>query len=93
MSSSDSPPPLATILLDLCARVPSGSTISPIDAAKAFAEACGDDELAWRLHLSAVRRAAIRLAQEGQLVIYRKGKVADPNDFRGVYRLGAPRQD
>jgi len=26
-------------------------------------------------------------------VIYRKGKPADPNDFRGVYRLGLPRHD
>jgi Protein of unknown function (DUF3253) len=93
MPSFDSPAALATILLDLCASAPTGSSISPIDAAKAFAEACGEDELGWRSHLSAVRRAAIRLAQEGQLVIYRKGKVADPNDFRGVYRLGAPRQD
>jgi len=23
-------------------------------------------------------------------VIYRKGKMVDPTDFRGVYRLGAP---
>ena len=33
------------------------------------------------------------LAQAGRLVIYRKGKPADPSDFRGVYRLGLPRQD
>jgi hypothetical protein len=26
-------------------------------------------------------------------VIYRKGKPVDPLDFRGVYRLGLPRQD
>ena len=29
----------------------------------------------------------------GRLVIYRKGKPVDPNDFKGVYRLGLPRQD
>jgi hypothetical protein len=89
MTQSNSPPALATILLDLCAAVPTGATVSPIDAAKAFADARGEDELGWRSHLSAVRRAAVSLAQEGRLVIYRKGKVADPNDFRGVYRLGA----
>ncbi len=33
------------------------------------------------------------LAQGGRLVIYRKGKPVDPNDFRGVYRLGLPRHD
>jgi hypothetical protein len=35
----------------------------------------------------------VALAQVGRLIIYRKGKIADPNDFRGVYRLGLPRQD
>ena len=39
----------------------------------------------------AVRAAAVRLAEAGRLVIFRKGKPADPRDFRGVYRLGAPR--
>ena len=49
--------------------------------------------LAWRSHLQEVRRAAVRLAREGRLVIYRKGKPVDPDDFRGVYRLGEPRDD
>ena len=40
-----------------------------------------------------IRRAAVALAVAGRLVIYRKGKPADPQDFRGVYRLGLPRQD
>ena len=33
------------------------------------------------------------LARAGRLVIYRKGKPADPDDFRGVYRIGLPRGD
>jgi hypothetical protein len=33
------------------------------------------------------------LALAGRLVIYRKGKPVDPNDFKGVYRLGLPRHD
>ena len=36
---------------------------------------------------------AVSLALAGRLVIYRKGKPADPTDFRGVYRLGLPRHD
>jgi len=40
-----------------------------------------------------VRRAAVRLALAGRLVIYRKGKPVDPADFKGVYRLGLPRQE
>jgi hypothetical protein len=43
--------------------------------------------------VSPIRRAAVALAHAGRLVIYRKGKPADPDDFRGVYRLGLPRQD
>ena len=47
----------------------------------------------WHGLLMPIRRAAVTLAQAGRIVIYRKGKPADPNDFRGVYRLGLPRQD
>jgi hypothetical protein len=90
MTTPDSPPALDAIIAELCAKAPIGRTICPTDAAKAFAEARGEDELGWRSHLSSVRRAAVRLALEGRLVIYRKGKAVDPNDFRGVYRLGAP---
>ena len=68
-------------------------TICPTDAAKAFAQARGEDSLGWRSHLQDVRRAAVQLADEGRIVIYRKGKPVDPDDFRGVYRLGAPRDD
>ncbi len=89
------PPPKSTqglesVIARLCAEAPAGRTICPTDAAKAFAEARGEDDLGWRSHLQEVRRAAIRLALAGELVITRKGKVVDPSDFRGVYRLGAP---
>lgn len=47
----------------------------------------------WHPLLMPIRRTAIALAQAGRLVIYRHGKPVDPNDFRGVYRLGLPRQD
>ena len=90
MTRPTSPPTLDLLIFDLCARTPAGRTICPTDAAKAFAEARGEDELGWRSHLSEVRQAAVRLANEGRLVITRKGKVVDPNDFRGVYRLGTP---
>jgi hypothetical protein len=84
---------LPATILDLCVKATSARTICPTDAAKAFAEARGEDALAWRTHLQDVRRAAVKLAGEGRLVIYRKGKPVDPHDFRGVYRLGAPRDD
>lgn len=47
----------------------------------------------WGPLMQPVRRIAVRLANEGRLVITRKGKPVDPNDFRGVYRVGLPRGD
>lgn len=47
----------------------------------------------WHALLVPIRSAAISLAKSGRLIIYRKGKPADPDDFRGVYRLGLPRHD
>jgi hypothetical protein len=40
-----------------------------------------------------IRRVAVALAEQGRLVILRKGRPVDPRDFKGVYRLAAPRQD
>jgi Protein of unknown function (DUF3253) len=35
----------------------------------------------------------VRLAKEGRIIITRKGRAVDPDEFRGVYRLGLPRSD
>ncbi len=81
------------VILSLCAEHGPRKTICPTDAAKSLAEREGGGELGWREALVPVRRAAVRLAKAGRLVIYRKGKPVDPDDFRGVYRLGLPNQD
>jgi hypothetical protein len=83
--------PLAQTILALCAAAGPGKTIDPTEAAKYFARQREEDDLAWRGHLTQVRARAVALARVGRLVIYRKGKPADPDDFRGVYRLGLPR--
>jgi hypothetical protein len=37
-----------------------------------------------------IRRVAVRMTKAGEVAILRKGKpVEDPEDFRGIYRLGA----
>lgn len=41
----------------------------------------------WQSLLTAVRRAAIRLSQEGRIDILRKGKPVPPEEVRGVIRL------
>jgi hypothetical protein len=81
---------LEGVILALAAQARGGRTISPIDAAQAYAAALGEGDLGWRAHLQGVRAVAVSLADAGRLVIYRKGKPVDPHDFRGVYRLGAP---
>jgi hypothetical protein len=63
-------------------------TMNPTEVARALTS--GPD---WHVQMPGVRRAAIKLALAGRLVIYRKGKPVDPNDFKGVYRPGLPRQD
>lgn len=84
---------LEDMILELCSQLKPGGTLNPSDAAQAFADRRGEGPLGWRAHLHAVRGSAIRLAEAGRLVIYRKGKPADPHDFRGVYRLGPPREE
>jgi hypothetical protein len=90
MTQSDSsalPVPLDQAMLAILSRAGS-ATLSAPELAHAIAPD-GD----WHGLLMPIRRAAVALALAGRLVIYRKGKPADPSDFRGVYRLGLPRQD
>ncbi|QRG05103.1 DUF3253 domain-containing protein [Xanthobacter dioxanivorans] len=76
------------VLLRLSAACAPGKSLSPMDAAQALMP---KDQ--WQRALPLVRRVAVRLALDGRLMIYRKGKVVDPADFRGVYRLGPPRDE
>jgi hypothetical protein len=89
MSAHDSPQaiPLEDAILDVLMRAGTG-TLSAPEIAHGIARE-GD----WHGLLMPIRRAAVALALAGRVVIYRKGKPADPDDFRGVYRLGLPRQD
>jgi hypothetical protein len=82
------PADIEAAIFRLLGEVTAGKTISPIDAANVLKP--GPE---WHVLMPPIRRVAVRLAQEGRLVIYRKGKPVDPNDFKGVYRLGLPRLD
>jgi len=73
-----------TILSMLSERGP-GKTICPSEVARAIA---GSDEKQWRLLMKPIRAEAVRLAHEGQLTVRRKGKIVDPDDFKGIYRIG-----
>jgi hypothetical protein len=96
MLVSDSPQaaarPLEESILDVLMRA-SGTPSAPGTLSAPEIAHAIDPDGDWHALLLPIRRAAVSLAQAGRLVIYRKGKPADPNDFRGVYRLGLPRQD
>ncbi|HVB89126.1 MAG TPA: DUF3253 domain-containing protein [Beijerinckiaceae bacterium] len=75
-------------LLALCAECEADKTFSPMDAAKRSLVFNGGSDQDWPSRLGEVRRQSVRLAREGRLRIYRKGKPVDPDAFKGVYRLG-----
>ncbi|ODT88659.1 DUF3253 domain-containing protein [Phenylobacterium sp. SCN 70-31] len=79
--------PVETAIFDLLAKLPAGKSVSPEEVARAL------DATGWRRELGKVRAVAIGLARSGRLVILRHGKPADPDDFKGVWRMRLPQPD
>ena len=77
-------------ILGLAATRGLDKTFCPSDVARAVG---GPHPEGWGPLMQPIRRVAVQLAKEGRLVITRRGKPVDPDDFRGVYRLGLPRED
>lgn len=77
-------------LMRLVAERGPGKTVDPSEAAR---ELGGTHPDQWGPLMQPIRRVAVALAEAGRVVILRKGKPVDPRDFKGVYRLTAPRQD
>ena len=78
---------LSHTILEMLASRDAGKTICPSEVARAIA---GQDEKQWRLLMKPIRAEAVRLAGEGRLTIRRKGKIVDPENFKGIYRIGYP---
>jgi hypothetical protein len=76
--------PIEDTILSQLAELPPGKSIDPSAVAKAL------DAEGWRRMLPQVRSTAVGLARMGKLVITRHGKPADPDSFKGVYRLRLP---
>jgi hypothetical protein len=74
---------LEAILLEMLGQLAPGKSASPEEVARA----ADPDPETWRRLLPRVRAIAVGLAREGRLVILRHNKPADPDKFRGVYRL------
>ena len=77
-------------LLRLIAERGPGKTVDPTEAARTLG---GDHPDQWGPLMQPIRRVAVALAEQGGAVILRKGKAVDPRDFKGVYRITAPRDD
>lgn len=73
-----------TILAMLAQQVAPGKSLDPAAVAKAV------DPEGWRRLLPQVRSTAIGLARQGKVVILRHNKPADPDSFKGVWRLRLP---
>jgi len=84
------PPSIAGVMLELCGKVVAPNFVDPADVAQAFAKASGRLDVPWQGYLDRVRETAVSLAREGKLTIYRRGEPADPNTFKGPYKLGLP---
>jgi hypothetical protein len=76
--------PIEDTLFEKLNALAPGKSVSPEDVAKAL------DAEGWRRLLPQVRSTAVGLARAGRLVITRHGKPADPDSFKGVYRLRLP---
>ncbi len=86
--------PVAQAILDLLAALEPGKSITPEDAARAFAAGRAresDPPDLWRRYLNAARQQALHLARQGRIAILRKGKPVDPAEpVKGVIRLSLP---
>ncbi|MFC5342790.1 DUF3253 domain-containing protein [Brevundimonas staleyi] len=61
-----------------------GKSVEPAEVAKVL------QPEQWQRMLPKVRATALGLMRQGKLTITKKGKVVDPNDFKGVTRLRLP---
>ncbi|MBF9234194.1 DUF3253 domain-containing protein [Microvirga alba] len=87
MSKNPTPEDLEAAMLSLLNERGTDRTIGPTDVARALG---GDHPDGWGPLMHPVRATAVRLMKEGRVVILRKGRPVDPDDFKGVYRLTLP---
>ena len=64
-----------------------GRTIAPDDVARVLSGSRPDQ---WAPLMQPIRRVAVRLMKEGRIVILRRGRPVDPDDFKGTYRIALP---
>lgn len=75
---------MEAVILEILGKLPAGKSASSEEVARAA------DNENWRKLTGHVRNTARGLARQGRIVITRHGKPADPETFKGVYRLRLP---
>jgi hypothetical protein len=75
---------IEAVILEILGKLAPGKSASSEEVARAA------DPETWRKLTGHVRGAARGLARKGLIVITRHGKPADPESFKGVYRLRLP---
>lgn len=78
---------IARLILALVSERGAQKSVDPTEIARALG---GPHPDGWGPLMQPVRLVAVRLAREKQIAILRKGRPVDPDDFRGIYRLGPP---
>jgi hypothetical protein len=76
--------PIDEMIFKLLEETEPDRSLAPEAVARAL------DAEGWRRLLPQVRAAAVGLARQGRLVILRHNKPADPDTFKGVWRMRAP---
>lgn len=76
--------PIEETILNLLTGLDAGKSLDPADVARSL------DAEGWRRLLPQVRATAVGLARQGRLVILRHNKPADPDSFKGVWRMRGP---
>ena len=87
MPKHANPEELEATMLALVTERGVGRNLDPTDVARAVG---GDRPEGWGPLMQPVRQAAVRLMKAGRIVILRKGRPVDPDDFTGIYRLTLP---
>ena len=76
--------PIEDAILDAVRAAAPGKSIDPAEVAKTL------QPERWQRVLPQVRAEAVGLARAGRLTILRHGKPADPDTFKGVWRMRLP---
>ena len=75
---------MEAVILEVLGRLAPGKSASSEEVARAA------DPAGWRRLTGHVRNTARGMARQGRIVVTRHGKPADPETFKGVYRLRLP---